>query len=296
MDAFPAFFPLAGRSVAIAGEGEGADAKARLFAGSPARVVRLDTAAALDPKSYQGMALAFVAGEDETWARQAADAARAAHVPVNVVDRPTLCDFTTPSIIDRGVVVAAIGTGGASPMLATMLRQDIEARTPEGIGRVADLFRAMQDEVRDALPDAGARRRFLRTALSGPAAEAALSGDMTAAMSALRALLAGGQTPAGAVNYIDAAGPAERLTLKAVRALAAADVLVCDPEINPEVLALARRDAERLDTTSVAQMRQWALSGQLVIRLVGAGDWRAEQAQLAADAVRTEVLPVASLD
>ncbi len=293
MDAFPAFFPLAGRSVAIAGEGEGADAKARLFVGSPARVVRLDNVAALNPKSYENMALAFVAGDDEIWVRQAAAAARAARVPVNVVDRPALCDFTTPSIIDRGTVVAAIGTGGASPMLATMLRQDIEARTPEGIGRVADLFRTMQDEMRDAFPDAGARRRFLRSALLGPAAEAALAGDMAAARSALQTLLARGETPAGAVSYLEATGPAERLTLKAVRALAAADLLVSDPNINPEILALARRDAERLDPTTAAQMTQWALSGQLVIRLVGAEDWRAEQALLDAAGVHTEVLPVA---
>ena len=293
MDAFPAFFPLAGRSVAIAGEGEGAEAKARLFVGSPAQVVRLGATEALDSGNYVGVALAFIAGDDETWARQAADAARSAHVPVNVVDRPALCDFTTPSIIDRGVVVAAIGTGGASPMLATLLRQDIEARTPEGIGRVAELLRTTQDDVRAAFPEAGARRRFLRTALSSPAAAAASAGAMNAATALLRAMLTAGDTPAGSVNYVEAAGPAERLTLKAVRALASADVLVCDPDINPDVLALARRDAERLAPASVAQMRQWTLSGQLVIRLVGAGDWRAEQAGLNAAAVRTEVLPVA---
>ncbi len=294
MDAFPAFFPLAGRSVAIAGEGEGADAKARLFVGSPARVVRLDKATALDPKAYHGMTLAFIAGDDETWARQAADAARAAHVPVNVVDQPALCDFTTPSIIDRGVVVAAIGTGGASPMLATMLRQDIEARTPEGIGRVADLFRTMQDEVRTAFPDAADRRRFLRTALTGPVTEAALAGDMDAARSRLRTQLVGGEAPSGAVCYLEAAGPAERLTLKAVRRLAAADILVCDPDINPEVLALARRDAERLDKASVAQLCELARSGQLVIRLVASTDWRTEQARLDAAGTRTEMLPVAA--
>jgi precorrin-2 dehydrogenase / sirohydrochlorin ferrochelatase len=293
MDAFPAFFPLAGRAVAIAGEGEGAEAKARLFVGSPARVVRLGAAEALVPGNYVGMALAFIAGDDETWAGRAADAARAAHVPVNVVDRPALCDFTTPSIIDRGVVVAAIGTGGASPMLATMLRQDIEARTPEGIGRIAELFRTMQDEVRVAFPEAGARRRFLRTALSSPAAGAASAGSVTEATALLRAMLTGGGTTAGSVSYLDTTGPAERLTLKAIRALAAADVLVCDPGINPEVLALARRDAERLDVASVAQMRDWTLSGQLVVRLVAAGDWRAEQARMDDAGVSTEVLPVA---
>src|SRR4029453_4045974 len=98
MDAFPAFFPLAGRKVGIAGEGEAADAKARLFAGAPAEIVRLTGAAALGAKSHVGMALALVAAEDDAWALKAAKAARAAHVPVNVVDRPALCDFVTPAV------------------------------------------------------------------------------------------------------------------------------------------------------------------------------------------------------
>lgn len=292
MDVFPAFFPLAGRSVAIAGAGEGAEAKARLFVDSPARIVRLGTAEALDPGNYVGVALAFIAGDDEAWARKAAEAARAAHVPVNVVDRPALCDFTTPSIIDRGVVVAAIGTGGASPMLATMLRQDIEARTPEGIGRVAELFRTMQDEVRAAFPEASARRRFLRTALSSPAAEAASAGRTGEAAAQVRAMLTRGLSPAGSVSFLDATGPAERLTLMAVRALAAADVLVCDHDANPDVIALARRDAERLSHPGPIALSEMVRAGQLVLRIVADTDWRAERAGLDAAGLVTQVLPV----
>jgi len=294
MDAFPAFFPLAGRSLVIAGEGEAAEAKVRLFAGSPATIVRLTGAEALDPKAYAGMTLAFIAGEDDGWAMAAAEAARAAHVPVNVVDRPALCDFTTPSVIDRGEVVAAIGTGGASPMLATMLRHDIEARVPEGTGRVAALFRSMQSEVRAALPEAHARRRFLRAALSGPAAEAAVAGDMEGAKERLRAAL--GETPnmLGAVQYVDARGPADLLTLRAVRALAAADVLVCDPETHADVLALARRDAERLDGRTVAQLAELAAEGLTIARLITGAGWRTEQAALDAAGVSTDVLPIAS--
>lgn len=294
MDAFPAFFPLAGRTVAIAGEGEAAEAKARLFAGSPAKILRLTGGAALDPASYAGVALAFIAGDDEAWARSAGEAARAAHVPVNVVDRPALCDFTTPAVIDRGEVVAAIGTGGASPMLATMLRQDIEARVPEGAGRIAALFRTMQDEVRAALPEAHMRRRFLRGALAGPAAEAAMAGDLEGAKDRLRAALFDGPQIAGAVRYIDARGPVDLLTLRAVRALAAADVLVCDPDTHTHVLALARRDAERADGRSVAQLCELAAEGLTVARLITGSAWRTEQAALEAAGVATEVLPIAS--
>lgn len=293
MDAFPAFFPLAGRSVAIAGEGEAAEAKARLFEGSPATIVRLTGADALDARAYAGMTLAFVAAADDQWAMAAAEAARAANVPVNVVDRPALCDFTTPSVIDRGEVVAAIGTGGASPMLATMLRHDIEARVPEGTGRIAALFRAMQDEVRGALPEAHARRRFLRAALSGPAAEAAIAGDMEGAKERLRAALFDTPLLLGAVQYIDARGPADLLTLRAARALAAADVLVCDPEAHADVLALARRDAERLDERTPDQLADLAAEGLTVARLVTGTAWRTEQAALDAKGVSTQVLPIA---
>jgi precorrin-2 dehydrogenase/sirohydrochlorin ferrochelatase len=293
MDAFPAFFPLAGRSLAIAGEGEAAEAKVRLFTGSPATIVRLTGPAALDPASYAGMTLAFVAAADDQWAMAAAEAARAANVPVNVVDRPALCDFTTPAVIDRGEVVAAIGTGGASPMLATMLRHDIEARVPEGAGRVAALFRAMQDEVRGALPDAHARRRFLRAALTGPAAEAASAGDMEGAKERLRAALFDSPMLLGAVQYIDARGPADLLTLRAARALAAADVLVCDEGAHADVLALARRDAERRDGRTVDQLAELAGGGLTIARLVTGTAWRTEQAALDAKGVGTVVLPIA---
>ena len=294
MDVFPAFFPLAGRSVAIAGEGEAAEAKARLFEGSPATVVRLSPAEALDPKAYAGATLAFVAGEDDAWARDAADAARAANVPVNVTDRPALCDFTTPAVIDRGEVVAAIGTGGASPMLATMLRQDIEARVPEGTGRVAALFRVMAEEIRAVLPEPHARRNFLRAALTGAAAEAAMAGDMEGAKERLRAALFEGPQLGGRVRYVDARGPADLLTLRAARALATADVLVCDPDAHADVLALARRDAQRLDGQSVQALAALAAEGLTVARLITGSAWRTEQAALEAAGVATEVLPIAS--
>jgi precorrin-2 dehydrogenase / sirohydrochlorin ferrochelatase len=292
MDAFPAFFPLAGRTVVIAGEGEAAEAKARLFAGSPATLTRLTGAEALDAKSYAGATLAFVAAADDGWAMAAAEAARAANVPVNVVDRPALCDFVTPAVIDRGEVVAAIGTGGASPVLATLLRHDIEARVPEGAGRVAALFRSMQDEVRAALPDPHRRRAFLRTALGGPAAEAAMAGASEAAKALLREALAQDAPLPGLVRFIDARGPAELLTLKAARALAAADLLVSDPDAHAEVLALARRDAERLPPQPAERLAALARDGRRIARLVTTPAWRTEEAALQSAGVRTEVLPI----
>jgi precorrin-2 dehydrogenase/sirohydrochlorin ferrochelatase len=293
MDAFPAFFPLAGRTIVIVGAGEQAQAKLRLFAGSPATILRLEGEAALKPQAYAGAALAFIASEDDAFAQAAAGAARAAHVPVNVVDRPALCDFTTPAVIDRGEVVAAIGTSGASPMLATLLRHDIEARVPEGAGRVAALFALLQDEVRKALPEAHRRRAFLRAALTGPAAQAAMRGDQAEAVRLLREALGRDAPGAGAVQYIDARGPVDHLTLRAARALAAADVLVCDEGAHADILALARRDAERTGPQTPARLGELAAQGLRVARLITGAAWRTELAALTGAGVDTEVLPIA---
>lgn len=294
MDSFPAYFPLAGRKVVIAGSGEGADNKARLFEGSPATIIRLDDHAAFLPGSYVGAVLAFVSSPDEVFVQAAANAARAARVLVNVVDRPALCDFNTPAVIDRGQVVAAVGTGGAAPVLATLLRNDIETQVPEGAGRVAAMLSRFQDEVRKALPVLHERRSFLRDAATGDAAQAAMAGDMETAGKLLREALAGGVSAprAGRVRFISGRGPVDLLTLRAVRALGAADVLVADPGTDPQVLALARRDVERFEAGAMNSDRLVAMARegrQVAWLLVTTVDPRAIQA-LTAASVAVEVL------
>jgi len=299
MDAFPAFFPLAGRLVVIAGEGEGAEAKARLFEGSPAQLVRLTGADAQEADAYRGACLAFVASPDEAFRLGAVRAARAAGVPVNVVDHPKLCDFTTPAVIDRGEVVAAVGTGGSAPMLATLLRQDIEAQVPEGAGRVAALLRANQEAVRQALPELERRRAFLRAALTGPAAEAAMAGDGADAQGrfddALAAAVQRGQAP-GRVSWLAASGPAELVSLRALRALGQADVLVIDPGCAPAILELARRDARRIEgeTVSLDQMAALARQGLSLVRLSPVAPSKADLEALAQAGAAAEILPVAA--
>lgn len=246
MNSFPAYFPLQGRRVVIVGEGEAAEAKARLFASSPAVVERMSAAAGADARAYMGAVLAFVATKDDLAAEAASRAARAAGVPVNVVDRPQLSDFVTPAVIDRGEVVAAIGTGGAAPILASLLRGDIEARVPEGAGRIAALLGRMQAEVRAAFPDLAQRRAFLRSVLDGPAAEAAMGGDMARAEALLREAIGRGLRISGRLRVIDGAGPADLLTLRAARGLAEADLLVIDADADAGIVTLARRDARRV--------------------------------------------------
>ncbi len=295
MNSFPAFFPLAGRRVVIVGEGEGAEAKTRLFDGSPAEVVRLSAAAAADPAAYAGAVLAFVAVKTEAQALAAAAAARAAHVPVNVVDRPLLCDFTTPALIDRGEVVAAIGTGGNAPILASLLRGDIEARVPKGAGRIAALLGRMQDEVRAAFPDQAQRRAFLRAVLDGPAAEAALAGDDAQAERLLRRAVSAGLAAAGSVRLVDGRGPADLLTLRAARALAEADLLVIDPAAAPDIVALARRDAPRRGAgeTEPAVLREALAEGRQVVWITEPGDAPTVHLALGAAGITAVELPTA---
>lgn len=295
MDAFPAYFPLAGKKVVIAGTGEAAEAKARLFEGSPARVVRLEGAPALKPHAYIGARLVFIASEDDHFLEQALKAARSAGALINVPDHPEFCDFTTPAVIDRGEVVAAVGTGGASPMLATLLRGDIEARVPEGAGRVAALFRRFQDEVRRMLPEPHQRRAFLREALLGPAAAAAAAGDMDEAAALFREALAEAPKVLGRVVYVDGRGPADLLTLRAARALAAADVLAPDPAVDADVIGLARRDAERLTPGQAIpdRLAEIAAEGKRVVRILAGPADPDELAALRSAGVEVELLPVA---
>lgn len=274
MDAFPAFFPLAGRTVIVVGEGAAADNKARLFYGSPAKLVRLDEAAAISPGAFDGAALVFIASHDEALIEQAAALARTAGAVVNVVDHPALCDFYTPAVIDRGAVVAAVGASGSAPLLAAMLRNDIEAQVPEGSGRVAALFRITREDVRAALPDLDERRAFLRETISGPAAEAAMAGDMDLAALRLREALAAFKSGArirraGRIDFIIADGPAELLSLKAARALGQADVLIADPHCPPDIAAMARRDARRpaYEGCAAAELAAWARDGLRVVRV-----------------------------
>jgi precorrin-2 dehydrogenase/sirohydrochlorin ferrochelatase len=276
----------------IAGSGEAADNKARLFDGSPATVVRVDGHAAFLPGTYAGAVLAFVAGDDEVFLQAAASAARAARVLVNVVDKPAMSDFNTPAVIDRGEVVAAVGTGGGSPTLATKLRNDIEAQVPEGAGRVAALLRKFQDEVRAALPVLHERRAFLRDAVTGEAAQAAMAGDMDKAGQLLRDALAKGVGREGKVRFIAGKGPSDLLTLRALRALGAADVLVADEGTDPEIVTLARRDAQRLEPAQVAAETLVALAqeGKQIVRLIVAPVDPTIVQALAAASVAVEVI------
>ena len=292
MEAFPAFFPLRGAKVVIAGEGEGADAKVRLLAGSPASVERLTGDAALESGRYAGAALVFVASADSAFLEGAVKAAKAAGAPVNVVDHPDLSDFHTPAIIDRGQVVAAIGTAGAAPMLAALLRAELEARIPEGMGALVELLGRHREALRAAFPDLAQRRAFLRATLDGPVAGAAVAGDLKAAGERLLAEIGKGAAAIGKVWLVAAPPDRDLLSLRAARALAIADVLALGEGVAAGVTTLARRDAawRRAAETDDAFLATAAAEGRQAVVVDSAGELAGRAIRLADLGAPYEVL------
>jgi precorrin-2 dehydrogenase/sirohydrochlorin ferrochelatase len=169
---------------------------------------------------------------------------------------------------------------------------------PDGVGRVAALLAGFQDEVRRALPVLHERRAFLRAAVRGPAAEAALAGDMALAEALLREALANGGAPVGGVKLLAADGPVDLLSLRAVRALGTADVVVIDADADPEVVRLARRDVERLapDEADADHLASLAREGRQVVWLHAGPVAPTTLEALTGAGVTVDTLPVARLD
>jgi uroporphyrin-III C-methyltransferase / precorrin-2 dehydrogenase / sirohydrochlorin ferrochelatase len=176
--------------------------------------------------------------------------ARAANVPVNVVDRPDLSSFIFPAIVDRGEVVVAVGTGGASPVLARRLRERIEALIPARIGELAELMGRYRERFARMRHSSQSLRRFWENVVDGPIGAAALSGRLRDAEAALsRAVEKSGepQESSGIVHLVGAGpGDPDLLTLRALQVLQGADIVFYDELVTPEILDRARRDAERI--------------------------------------------------
>ncbi len=304
---FPAFLDLAGRTVLLLGEGETIERKAAPLAAAGATLRR---AARFEPALLDGVALAVGADAPEEDLRALSAEAQRRGIPVNIVDRSALCSFITPAIIDRDPVTVAISTGGAAPTLARMIRQRVEAVLPPRLGALAALVARFQGAIRRALPDLPARRRFLDAALSGPPADLALAGRMPEAEAAFaRALSGADAAPRGMVHLVGAGpGAADLLTLRALRLLGEADVIVHDRLVSDDVLDMARRDAERIFVGKAranhclpqpeinALLVRLARAGRRVVRLKGGdpfvfGRGGEEAAALAEAGIPFEVVP-----
>ena len=232
MDSLPLFHRIVGQPVIVRGEGEAADAKRRLVERAGGGVAGEDNAAAR---------LAFVALPEP---EEAVARLRARGVLVNTVDRPDLCDFTVPSILDRTPVLVAIGTGGASAGLAKALRLRLETLLPNALGQLAERLAAAREALRTRWPDAGERRRALDAALGeGGALDPMREGSA----SALEGWLAGNDAAAvsGVIEIRLRSSDPEDLTLREARLLGSADLLAHEPDVPAVILARARADAAR---------------------------------------------------
>lgn len=239
IDNLPLFHRIAGHPVLVTGEGDGAEAKRRLVERAGGVVLT-----SFEDALEQGARLAFVAQEDDAAAKADVARARSAGMLVNAMDRPALCDFTVPSILDRSPVLLAIGTGGASAGLAKQVRLRLEAILPQSLGGLASALAKGRAALRQRFPEAGERRRALDSALAaGGALDPLVEGDGEARFAAW--LEQAGEGASGSVEIVLRSLDPEDLTLREARLLGTADAVYAEPGVSEAILVRARADAVR---------------------------------------------------
>ena len=253
----PVFFDLRGKRVVVIGGGEPAAWKIELLAAAGARVdvfaeevceelsALAPTSIILHPRPWtpadlEGAALAIADIEDDAEAHAFVAAAKASAVPYNVIDRPEFCQFQFGAIVNRSPVVVGISTAGAAPILGQAVRRRIETLLPQTLTQWAQLAARLRETVMDKLVAGPQRRAFWeRLAENAFGSRAPDAGDEDISFAASPAT--------GRVTLVGAGpGDAELLTIKAVRALQSADVILFDDLVSSEVLELARREAKRM--------------------------------------------------
>jgi uroporphyrin-III C-methyltransferase/precorrin-2 dehydrogenase/sirohydrochlorin ferrochelatase len=199
-----------------------------------------------DPADLSGFRLVVAATDQDDVNRAVSEAAKTAGIPVNVVDRPALCSFIFPAIIDRSPVIAAVSSGGAAPVLARLIRVKLEAAIPPAYGALAGLAERFRARVKALIPDNRQRRHFWEQTLQGTVADLVFAGKTEQAAQELERT-AITQSVAGMV-YLVGAGPGDPdlLTVRALRLIQEADIVVYDRLVSPEIMALVRKDAEKI--------------------------------------------------
>lgn len=303
MDYLPIFLKVQGRPCLVVGGGKVAARKVALLVRAGARVTvvspqRCDDVQALSagaavtcverrfrPEDIDGMALAIAATDDEAVNRQVSELARARGIPVNVVDNPDLCSFIVPSIIDRSPVQVAVSTGGASPVLARLLRARLESFIPAAYGRLARLVDDYRQRVKQRFPKAAQRRYFWESILQGRVAELLFAGQEEKAHAALEEAIddTSENFDSGGEVYLVGAGPGDPdlITFRALRLMQQADVVVYDRLVAQPILDMVRRDADLIyagkerDRHTLSQesinelLVRLAKEGKRVLRLKG---------------------------
>ena len=332
MDKLPIFLDVKGRRVLVVGGGTAAARKAELASRAGAAVAvhaveinddlrRLvrdrgveHRAKATADGDFEDCVLAFCASEDDALNERVRSLATARGVPVNVVDRPDLCDFTMPAILDRGSFVVGISSGGEAPLLARMLKARFETLVPAAYGQLTRFAGSWRGRVRQRLADFDRRRRFWEDMFESTVAELVFSGREDEAEREMARMLdaaaADADAPRRGEVYLVGAGPGDPdlLTFRALRLMQRAEVVLYDRPIGEQVLNLVRRDAERVYVGKAplnhtlpqeeigALMVRLAREGRRVLRLKGGdpfvfGRGGEEIEALAAEGIPFQVVP-----
>jgi uroporphyrin-III C-methyltransferase/precorrin-2 dehydrogenase/sirohydrochlorin ferrochelatase len=302
MDYFPIFIRLKDQDCLVVGAGEIAARKIELLARAGANITVIASEishAVLNLQATHNLTLLqkpftpvdlgkfrlVVSATDNTEInRLVALTANEQNIPVNVVDNPELCSFIFPAIIDRSPIIAAVSSGGAAPVLARLLRAKIETAIPPAYGQLAALADKFRSKVKQHIKQPAQRRIFWENILQGSVAELVFSGNEPEAERQLeQTLLKQDQTTNPGEVYLVGAGPGapDLLTFRALRLMQQADVVVYDRLVSPEILDLARRDAEKIYVGKQRQnhalpqesintlLAELAKSGKRVVRLKG---------------------------
>jgi uroporphyrin-III C-methyltransferase / precorrin-2 dehydrogenase / sirohydrochlorin ferrochelatase len=309
----PIFLDLQAGPVLLLGAGELVRAKLRLLSAAGARIRWYPTSgdhdvSGLDPADaariqfaqgdpltadLTGVIAVLCAGAGDIGVAMSVRA-KSVGLPINVMDDLVHSTFIFPAIVDRGDVVVAVGTGGASPVVARRVREKIEAMLPARIGDLASFIGRLRKSIHGRIPDMALRRRFWERVVDGPIGALVLEGRNDEAEAALNeiadpSVFAGARARGGTEGQIDGhvtlvgAGPGDPdlLTIKALRALQDADVVFYDELVSSEILDRARRDAARVpvgrrvgkpgigQAAINALMIEAAKSGQRAVRLKG---------------------------
>ena len=300
MKTFPMFLQMQDRRVVIVGGGEQAAQKCRLMLKTEAEIViyapvlepeladlkrsgRITwRSGKMRPEDFKDTALVFLAtgcpGADMSLHTLAKDAG----ATVNVVDQPALCDALTPSIVDRSPVVVAIGTEGTAPVLARQIKTRVEELLEPRLGDLAAIAGRLRDQAALRLAPR-ARRDLWRWVFNGPVRRAHARGAEREAAQMIKDAINGGDVipdQTGSVAIVDAGpGAQDLMTLRGVQRLQEADIIFCDDAVQPKMLELARRDAERVHINNRRDSQDWpdaktscvivskALQGKRVVRL-----------------------------
>lgn len=290
LNTFPLSYKVKGKRIIIVGGDDEALNKVRLVSKTTGLVeiyashVEADFSAfpvlvhhrAVTDADIAGAALVFVA-EDGAAAERAKEEARRLGIPLNVVDVPAECDFYTPSIVDRAPLTVAISTEGDAPVLARLVRAQIEALLAPGIGKIAKLAGGLRDRVESLIHDGPARRRYYEALVTSPAVERAASLSPIAGMAEAETLLSAHVADAAGqgVVWLVGAGPGaeDLLTLRAQRLLQQADVIVHDQLVPSAVVQMGRRDAEQICVGKARGHHSFSQAqiNTLIVRLAGEG-------------------------